>query len=570
MDRSLASKIFLVGALIVLIGTAYSMNRDYQDSWILEGLEIQFVLFVVTFVFAFYFEKSVSWRVALAVFARFVFILIPAVKYVWFQGPYIDETIQQALANYVLANGHVTISPAFSPFYSSSPLTHVFFSIFSLVVNVPIVDSMKYLPVLWSVLFPLLIFIIVKNMDFPAKSTLITYALFISAFPISNLQYIVTGSLLGNVFIQLILTILVLINVKTNRYFWPILVFSAIALAATHSFSSTIFSVFLVVLLFLNRFSRFGISSFLSTSRVLTLVFISLAWLVFQANASLQRIVQVLFVDLPNGATPVGEQIPSSFFQVLRISPLSAVRGFVVFFGADAFFLLLTFAGLILMWLMWKKLNLVSKFLAVSYSIIIILMVAGVFLKAGGPRLLEFAQLLFPIFSSVFVFSVLRKKTHIRKLIVGTVFFLIILLATVEFYGYQPLVPPANVLHKDLPPSVQSGYTGLVNSIYQRQMISFAEKFVSGRIATVYPITTQIVGLTNENFFSKIIDYNSMDKSLPQQQYDYFLINIPGPAGDYAGRTNPSLNDPIPIINYVLNQTIIYTNGESYVLANSP
>ena len=41
------------------------MNRDYQDSWILEGLEIPFVLFVVTFVFAFYLEKSILWRVAL-------------------------------------------------------------------------------------------------------------------------------------------------------------------------------------------------------------------------------------------------------------------------------------------------------------------------------------------------------------------------------------------------------------------------------------------------------------------------------------------------------------------------
>ena len=144
-------------------------------------------------------------------------------KYVWFQGPYIDQNVQQALANYVVANGHVMTSPSLSPFYSLFPINAFFFSIFSLVLNIPIVSSMKYLPVFWSMLFPLLIYIIVKNMDFPAnaKSALVM-RLFISAIPISIEQYVVTGSLFGSLFIQFILAILVLINVKTNRYFWPI------------------------------------------------------------------------------------------------------------------------------------------------------------------------------------------------------------------------------------------------------------------------------------------------------------------------------------------------------------
>ena len=60
------------------------------------------------------------------------------------------------------------------------------------------------------------------------------------------------------------------------------------------------------------------------------------------------------------------------------------------------------------------------------------------------------------------------------------------------------------------------------------------------RIATVYPITTQIVGLTNENFSWKIIDYNPIDTKLPKPQYDYLLINMPGPAGDYAGSNHRS------------------------------
>ncbi len=205
---SLVSKILLAVAIIVLIGTAYSMNRDYQDSWILEGLEIQFVFFVITFAFAFYLEKSILWRVTLAVLGRTVFMLIPSVKYVWFLGPWIDQNVQQALANYVVTTGHIVTPPLLSPFYSSSPLLHLSFTTFSLVTNIPIVSSMKYLPVFWSMLFPLLIYIIVKNMNFPEKSTLLGYALFISAFPISIFQYLVMGSLFGSLLFQFILTII--------------------------------------------------------------------------------------------------------------------------------------------------------------------------------------------------------------------------------------------------------------------------------------------------------------------------------------------------------------------------
>ena len=101
-------------------------------------------------------------------------------------------------------------------------------------------------------------------------------------------------------------------------------------------------------------------------------------------------------------------------------------------------------------------------------------------------------------------------------------------------------------------------------------MILFAERYVPGRIATVDPITTQIIGLTYANFSLNVVSYDPLDASLPKPQYDYFLINMPGPAGDYAGTSDLSLNDPTTMSNYILNQTIIYTNGESYVLANSP
>ena len=181
-----------------------------------------------------------------------------------------------------------------------------------------------------------------------------------------------------------------------------------------------------------------------------------------------------------------------------------------------------------------------------------------------------YAELLFPIFSSVFVFSVLRKKARFRKLIVGVVFLLIIFSATIEFYGCQPLVPSANVLYTHLPSSVPLNNMGQVNSIYQRQMTIFAAKYLSGKVAAVFPITTQIIGLADTNFSLNVVSYDPLDSNLTKPYYDFLLINMPGPAGNYAGNPDLSLNSPSLVGNYISNQTIVYTNGESYVIANTP
>ena len=563
------SKALLAIAIFLLIGTAYSINRDYQDIWILQGLEIPFVLFVVTFAFAFYLEKSVLWRVTLAVLGRTVFMLIPMVKYVWFTGPFVDQTVQQAMANYVITNGHVMTSPTVSQPYLLSPLIHLTFAMSSMVLNVPVASLMKYLPVFWTILFPLLIYIIVKNM-FPEESPLLGYALFISAIPISEAQYIVSGSLFGVLIFQFILAILVLIYKRNNRYFWPILLFSVIALAAAHSISSIFFTGFLLILLFLKRFTRLGISSFLSTAKGLILTSVGLAWFMFQAYNTLETIVKIFTVGISTGTNPVSQRIGTGSFAVFRVNPIAALTSFGVIYGADLLFLLLTFAGLLFMLRMRKRLNPASNFIAILYSIILVFGVVGAIIGVGGRRLLVVAESLFPIFSSVFIFMVLKKNTHFRKLIVGVVFSLIIFLAAIQFYGCQPLVPSANVLYNELPSSVQLNNLGQVNSLYQRQMIIFSEKHISGKVAAIFPITHQIIGLTDRNFSLNVVTYNPLDSNLTKPYYNFLLINMPGPAGNYAGNPDLSLNSPDLISNYISNQPIIYTNGESYITANMP
>lgn len=561
------SRLFLIIAIIVLIGNTVATARDYQDSWVLEGLEISFALFVITYAAAFFSEKRTSWMVALAAMGRTVFLLIPNVKYAWFQGPFVDQHVQYALANYAFNEGHIATQFAAGQAYTTTPLLHLSFSIFSTVLNVPVVDSLKYLPVLWSLMYPLLTYVIVKEIEFPKG--ILKYALFFSSVPFSAEQYEVTGGLFGILLAFLVLSTLVQILQKSDRRYWFVCTIFVFALAAAHSVTSVILAISLLVILLLRRVLHFGRESarrqsYLRASIPLGVTLIIVVWLMFLASATFRGIVNAIFVSVPTGTTPQSEYISPTFFEHLRTNILSGARSFIIYYGLDAIFLVLTLVGLLLLLIWRKKLNRTANFIHMFGWLTLFLMVIGYVMKIGAPRMLGFARLLFPVFAGVVVLR-FSKKPWVRKLILPVIFSTIMLLATIELYGCQPLVPPANVLYMGLPPDVPMGYVGAVNSIYQRQMISFVENHVKGRIAAVGPTLSQIIGLTGINFSAtRLFSYYPIDRSLPEQQYDVFLIDLPGKSG--APAVEPQLRTASVILEYICNSSTVYTNGESYIL----
>ena len=568
LSISRVSKLLLFITTIALICNALAISRDYQDSWVLEGLEIPFVLFVITYGVAFFCERKLSWMVILAIIGRTLFLLIPNLKYIWFQGPYNDQHTHYALANHVYNEGHISTERAFAfSFYTTTPLMHLLFSIFSIILNIPVVDSMKYLPVMFSPIYPLLTYIIVKKMEFSQGKAILKYALFISSVPFTMEQYLVTGTLFGILLAFLILSNLILMFQKSDRRYWFVCTIFIFALAASHSVTSIILAVFLLAIMSLQRVSYFRPKSYLQPSAALAVVSISGAWLMFQAGSTLQMIVRQFFVNVPSGTTGPSQHIPASFFEHIRVNTLSAIRSFSVIYGADAFFLLLTLAGLIIMLKRRKQLNSAANFLLLFGWLALLFIVIGALLKLGGPRSLHFERLLFPVFSSALVLHI-SKNARARTWIRPVIFLSIILLATIELYNCQPLVPSANVLYKELPPNVPIGYVNLVNSIYQRQMINFAENHISGRIAGDLLTRIQIVGLTEINFWvANLVWYYPLDKSQPERGYDYFAIHLPGKSGSLWEK--PQIRTPSLILEAIYNSSIVYTNGESYILAGA-
>lgn len=564
LDMARISKFVLIIAAMFLITNAVAISRDYQDSWILEGLEIPFVLFVATYALAFFSEKRISWMVALAVIGRCVFLLIPNLKYVWFQGTAIDQHIQYGLANYVYNEGYIATQGPFGvSAYGSTPLIHLTFAIFSIVLNIPVVDSVKYLPVLLSPIYPLLTYVIMKNSKFLRGTTALKYALFVSSIPISSEKYVVTGSQFGVLLTFLILTSLVMLLQKNDRRHWSIFIFFILVLAITHSVSSVLLTIFFLTVMLLQKVSYFRLKSYLKASAAFAVASISVAWLMFPAKFTFEAIVRVIFVGAPSRTTPIAESVPSRFFELARVDMFGAIKSILVFNGADVFLLLLTLGGLMVLLKMRKQVNNTSKFLFLISGLMLLFIPIGFLIKVGGFRVLHMASPLFPIFCGIFILYACKRRVWMRAVI----FLSIILLATLQLYSCQPLIPSANVLSKDLPGSEPIVYVTGVNSIYQRQMIEFARDYVVGRIACDHVTRNQIRGLTEFDFsVSHLARYYPLDKNQPERTYDCFLIHVPGISGGFGEQAE--MRSRHMILATIYNSSILYTNGESCILAH--
>jgi len=565
MDRRYILRIVLLLSVIFLLGTACLINRDYQDSWVLEGLEIPFVIFAIIFTLTFLSEKKLSWMIVLAVVGHAVFLLIPNLKYVWFQGIWVDQHQQYALANYVVGNGHILTQGFFgADVYGPTPLIHLLFSIFSIVLNVPLVCAFKYVPVLLSPLYPLLIYGIMKRLNLPWGATGLKYALFLSSIAAIP-SYIITGTSFGSIFVLLALYfVITLIKCQSRRYIF-LFIFFVFTLTIAHNSSSLLFVIFIVGVKLLQKISWFRLKSYLKLSLVLAATAIVAAWLLVPARFTFNAIVAAIMEGLSGRQNPGGESIPSRFFELANVNMRGAIDTALVFYGADILFLAMTVICLIFLIKMRKQNNESLNFLLVLAVIVVTAGLVGIPLGVGGFRILYFISLLFTIFCTIAILSIIKRKTWVH----AAILLLIVFVSTLQFYNCQPLLPSANVLSQNLPAEEPIVYVNSVNSVYQRQLIIFAENHVAGKIACDAVTENQILGLVDSDFFVNHLwwYYYPLDKTAAALQYDCFLIHLPGVSGGFIEQAELRNHDVI--LNTIYSSNVVYTNGESFVLTDS-
>lgn len=567
-------RFLLIIEIIILLGNAVAISRDYQDSWVLEGLEIPFMVFVTTYAITFFLEKKIKFMLVLATLCSSVFALIPNLKYVWFLGRSIDQHVQYALSGYVLNEGYIITIVGPWIYYKKAPLIHLFFSIFSIISNISIIDSFKFLPVLLSSMYPLLTFIIVKKLGVTKEKTVLRYALFISSIPIeSALSYIVTGSMFGVLLTFFILIEIVQLLQKHRKKDWLILIIFIFALIIGHSYSSLQIALLILGIIAMQKFSSLRIKSYIKPFTVFLILLLNLEWLTLQTRETFTSMINTIInIGILKKEYPKTGVIPARTFELAYLNIFETLKTISVYDGAHLFLLFLMMISIISV-IKNRRWSNTLKFLCSFNILLFLFLVFGILSLMGAYywlRIVRFLSISYGIF-----FGILIARVHLYNkrmcAVVVSLLLITIVSATIQLYRCQPLVTSANVLSKDLPIDEPIVYVTNVNSIYQREMIKFAEDYVRGRFVSDKVTRNQIRGLSSYNFWEPLFVWfypfsRLIDKNISEQEYDFFLIHLPGKSGAFQEKAE--IRTRSLILTTINNSTIIYTNCESYILMN--
>lgn len=569
--------------MIALLSAAAAISRDYQDSWILEGLEIPFVAFMITYAAYVFIENKISWLIAFALIVRSTIALLPNLKYDWFLGTAIDQNSHYRLALDIYNGGHVP-EPIPGVVYTGTPNMQLFFATYSVVTNVPVLYTFKYLPVLSWLVYPLIIYLIMrKSLPIKKNPSILKYAVFISAIPVrATRSYIVVGTLFGVLLAFLVITQFTNVLQTNSRKYLIIALVCSFALVGTHSYSSIMLMIgFLITYLayninyIKNKFKIFEACALNITSMTFLIVLNAL-WLIYVATGLFTGGFAKIITNYMNaimGVNVIGFPTTGVRLRFFELNFLDKLRIIFLYYGGDIALLFLMLIGILIF---VKKFRSSKSLTFLSFYIVSLWLfdIVQILLTGATAGLLEFDRILAhtlimsPIFFGITLYYI-QKRTRNSKLIMFIILLLMIL-ATVELYGCQPLVPPATAI--GLPSNEPIVQLNNVNSVYQRFMINYAERYCGEGmiIASDAATRNQIIGLTSSNFSrSHLIWYNPfsrlLDESIPKREYDYFLVHLPGKSGVFQEKVE--IRTENLILEAINNSNILYTNSESYILA---
>ncbi len=307
----------------------------------------------------------------------------------------------------------------------------------------------------------------------------------------------------------------------------------------------------------------------LSISLLMFLFVLNIGWLSFSAtqlHSTMTRIIDV-FIEAIIGIAP--SDLPTTGIRpaYFQLSFVDAIRVLLVYHGGTIFALFLALLGIIIVIRKFQR----SKslmFLALFFVSVWLFFFVQLLLPAARAGLVQYERIfvqtlaLSPIFIGILLHHLHKKTRHIVPILFITL--ALVGLATIQLFRYQPLIPNSDLGE----PRV---YIGTVNSAYQRFMIKHAGEYVDEGTISVDAVTSsQIVGLTDYDFSrSDSLRYHlflaELDLNIVERESDYFLIHFPGKSGVLSIKAQTSLGSLV--LSAICNSSIIYTNGESYILA---
>jgi hypothetical protein len=575
--------LLLVSVTVWFLFIALSVQRNYQDSWILEGILWPFIGFIIVFGFVLWTEHDNKWVAILCSWTVVVILLIPSLKYKQLYGQSIDSVVHYRMVYDLMTTGNPT-----NNIYRAIAGVHSWLASMGLTSGLSAVDIVKLGMPLAGGILPLLYYWICQRIRLPRDIT--KYVLSLSCLATYPCQ-LLTGT--GFSLVPLIMLFGILLvreyycTSKSELFIYTILALIVlIQLTIWHPTTPLILLIILVSLsltpvlvwLVTDRTKKVSINlRYLRMSLLAVILIIGYhtieADLVFKVIFS--RLYQLVIAENFSAAI-----IPASLF---KLTFIEALKVYLVMYGREALLFILALFGLILIIHYRKFFNqLLSSY--AYWSLIIFTFIAAIPLSFVGidfRRLIWIPLAISPFFAGIVLWwwhqKWIRKGKYYQWLskVVGLMLALVAVgIFMVEFYGYQPLVPKSNTLTPETP-NEYVVWVHLVNTAYQQRMITFAETFSGPEMAFDIDVfgNRQYIryygGIGNRGLYLPLAPNMGWVDNRNTDAKTLFLLHWPGVAGGFGEQVKYRSVKNLAELRDTFGWGMIYDNGESFIL-NKP
>lgn len=558
-------------------------QRNYNDAWILDGILIPTLMFVFLFSMVAVFAKGNKKIAIIAASFLVVLNLIPGLKYPLFYNPY-DSTFHFRFTSDISLLGHVAeISPA-SEYYVSNPGMNILMSSLSIVSGIPINEIFRFVIPATHGLIPLIVFFITNGV---LTRKVQKYCIIASAFPITR-GYVIIGTSLSIVVYFLLFAVFLrrVLTRKNNREYETIFIILGFTLIISHAVTPLLVALLLIGmplgLKALHVLSKKGFPKFPTSMYVLpALLYLVMlvTWWINIANANLDFFANYIKKVLSPTGFMERPAIPARLFEV---SLWDQLRTFFVLQIHYAIIGALSLLGLFvfLRRIRQKKLNTKTKSFYMHVLVLLGIIVVYLLFTIGyGLALLNYQRFiiysipfciffigLFLLRLNIFLGNVFS-RIEVRNIAFASLLFVLFSLSLIQFFACQPLVPKVSVQGMNMPENEYLVEIQLVNTVYQKEMISFAEQHSSkARIASDIVTRWQIYGFSNRSFYLRHIYYSPLEPNQDQRlEWDLFLLHT-RKAGPFEEQVEYRTAERIENLRTEAGN-LIYDNGESFIIS---
>lgn len=568
--------VYAFTALFLILSSIY--NRvEYQDSWSLEGLLPQTLLFTVAFVVYAVNIKKNSKLVILISTYLLILSAVPNLKYLQVIGTF-DSIAHMGYAERLASLGHVPTTGFYSKEYSGTPGLHIFLASLSLITGFSMTVTVKILLLILAFSIPLITYYFIRRVFDNKISKFIIYSLCVT-LPIYTSIFGTSFALpLYFIFISTFLNSYI---ASKNFAYIVILFISSASIIISHGVTSLFLSVLLgSIFLFVVVGPRIfkPLKNYQSFPKItiylaITISAAVLIWWLFNA----QYLIKTLLNQIINGifsSEPSTQIIPSKFFEINTLQQITLlfIRFYDVFLVAS-----LSLLGIIIFYSKMRKdfsidgKSLVERVILITVFIVLISTPFLFILKSYTfERFYWYFKPLSPILIGlglITLFTFFRKKVNTSftiKLFSALFLMLLIIPNLFTIFIYQPVLP------KDNNGEYIVDYRE-INTIYQSSMIKFAEShYFKGLKIGADPVTAwQMSGLTSTKFYSNYLYIDPLTEDYTK--VNLILLHYSGISGPLNERLEFRSQEAITLykVKPENQNNIIYDNSQSFIILRS-